>query len=807
MQQDTQTGLIGHIEQKSVNVFDAPEFVIPSPQIANAVWQSYRQSHFNRIILYAEIDGLVGGNPPYNPEELRAAGLQHVSNFNDMSAGAVIDRACLAYWNLLYSAMNLVTFVIRLEDPEAPNAAKIMSEEWTEVVVECWPSFLVNLAALMTQLVKLGISPAFFPDERDPRWRVIQLNRFYVPDQAQSDIDMMTSWAVETEYTLQYLWQVYKEFKDADKDSTPWDTDELGRLLVQLSNGNTQNSNNVRDVADFERRMLDGDVSYSNFYSDKIRLVSLFQKEYDGKITHMMFYPHFLEGSNTFLFREEQYDSVQDALVLFTMNPGSYTIHGNRGVGHKIFSLAQAKIQADCSLVDMIKFSSTPIIKSSSSNTGDIDQIKFFPGVPTNIGSAEFVDSNLGSNINNVVGGVEYLSRLIQFNLTYSGSDPASPDPDSGSISPSQARLMAFQEFGVLKNNIQHFYSVADRLFQNMTVKILESKEGDPGHIMLKKWKERCLAKGVPEEMFATSDKAEYGAGMPKHLKVTATRAAGHGSQVGLLIALQELNPFVGTFGPREEKEFMRLLITATLGSEFIPAFMQESDDVDEVAGGASLAGVENAIIQMGKSPIFSKDNAHRSHFAVHMALMTQVVQLANQQQMDAVAADAIFTVAVPHIGEHLQALSQSVFSQQFYSEAKPQYDQLVRYATLNKKNAEKVAQAQIKKEQEDQAATDQVMQDNQRKDFELMNDERRKDTKQDAQIARQDDSSKEKQRIQSEASKAEIDRKAYETRAKAQLEKSGKQLEAKVNSEIEEDPQAYLQEKSGESISPYDLE
>lgn len=807
---DQPTGVIGHIEQKDTNKFEAPEYIIPTPQIANAVFQSYRQAHFERIVLYAEIEGLCGGNPPYDPAELHSAGLHHVSNFNDMSADAVINRACLAYWNLLYSAMNLVTFVIRLKDPEATNAARIMSEKWTEVVVECWPSFLVNLAVLMTQLVKLGVSPAFFPDERDPKWRVIQLNRFYVPDQAQSDLDFITSFAVDTEYTLQYLWGVYQEFKDAPEDSTPWNTNELGRLLVQLSNskGATDQAAQLQDVADLERRMLAGDSSFANIYSDKVRLVSLFQKEYNGEWTHMMIYPYSVTESGTFLFREgAQYKTLQDALILFTMNPGSYTIHGNRGVGHKIFSLGQAKIQGDCSLVDMIKFASTPIVKSAQTNTGDIDQIKFFPGVPTNIGTADFVDSNLGANVQNVVTGLEYLERLIQFNVTYSGSDPASPDPDQGSIAPSQARLMAFREFGVLKNSIQHFYSIADRLFQNMTVKILESKESDPGYVILKKWKERCMDEGVPVQMFEPAKKDTYGAGMPKHLGVYATRAAGHGSQVGLLIALQELNPFIGTFGPREEKEFMKLLITATLGPEFIPAFLQDTDKVDETAGGASLAGVENAIMQMGKSPIFSPDNEHRSHFVTHMALMQQVVELVNQQQMDVVAADAIFTVAVPHLGEHLQSISTSVFTQQFYAEAKPQYDSLLRYATLNKKNAEKVAQAEIRKQQELEEKNQEVMNEQELKNVQVVNDERRKDEKLDRQNERQERQSAVKEGIATRESEAEIERKDFETRAKAQVVKAGKELETQVKQQITSDPQQYLQNQSGATIAPYDIE
>lgn len=804
-----EVGLIGRVEKLGDNHFEAAEYIIPSPEVATGIWQMYRQAHLSRILLYAEIKGLIGGNPPYNPEELASAGLQHVSNFNDMSAGAIAERACLAYWNLLYSANSLVSISLRSQDPAAGNIGKILSEVWTEVVVECWPSFLINQASNMTQLVVLGASPVFFPDERDAKWRVIQMSRFYVPDQAQSDLDQLTSFCVETPYTLQYLWDTYKKIKDEDPKTCPWDKESLGDLLTQLSSLYNKGQADNWNIADLEQRLLNGDTAYVPFYTGSVNVMSLFQKEFDGTVTHMMFYPYQVNQSGKFLFRERaQYSSIAEAMLLYTASPGAYTIHENRGVGAKIFSLGQAKIQADCSLVDMIKFSSTPIVKSASNNIGDIDQIKFFPGVPTNIGTAEFVDSNLGSNINNVVAGVEYLSRLIEFNLTYSGSDPGTPDPDTGSVAPSQARLMAFREFGILKNNIQHFYSVQDRLYQSMTAKILRSKPADPCYEWLTRWKERSMARGVPEEIFEVGPETDdYAFGLPRHIRVQATRAAGHGSQVGLLIALQELNPFIGTFGPREQQEFMRLLITATLGPEFITAFMQDTDRVDETAGGASLAGVENAIMQIGKSPIFSMDNEHQSHFVIHMVLQQQIIELVNTKQMDVIAADKIFSVSVPHTGEHVQALAQSVFSQAFYAEAKPKFDQVMKFATLNKKNAERAAQKQITDEGQQAEQTQQVMSDEELKNMQVINDERRKDTKLERQDGRQQEQHLVKKELATNESNAKIAREAAEARSKIQLEQAGKVLEASVNAEITADPEAYLNKQSGDTPATYDIE
>lgn len=738
----------GRITQESDTVFKADDVIIKSVSAARTVYTTLRSNHLKRITTAKEIAGLIQGNPPYNPAELAQAGLQHIANFNDMSARAVFERACLAYWNLLNNSQYLTTFVIHADSPETTYWAQKLAEHWDFAVRNYWPSFIVNVASLTSQIVMLGVSPAIFPDERDPRWRVTEYSRFYIPDQTQSDLDMLTTVCIETDMTVQYLWSVYTEFKDQKATPTatangvdspgqhgPWNIAEIGFLLVQLVNQAVKTSTGPMDIFELERKYYSGDINYTNMYSDTVRIISLLQKGYDGKVSHYMFHRDIDNGQFLF-FQKDQFEDMNEAVIIFTMNPGEYTIHANKGLGHKIFSLAQAKIMLDCSVVDMAKWASTPIIKSPSLNAKDADQIRFYPGVPTNIGSAELVSNNLGANVQNVVAAAQYLGSQIQYNITYSGGDSGQPDPDQGSLSPTQSRLMAYREFSVLKNNVMHFYSIFDRLIRNMTAKMLRSTESDPGNDIARVWKERCIADGVPKEIFNAKGGTRWR--LPAHIEVSATRAVGAGSQVAHLMGLQELQAIVGSFGPREEKEFKRQFIMATLGPEYVQTFMQERDDVDEQAGGASLAAVENAIMQEGKAPVFSADNEQRAHFATHMALAQQLVKLLKEQQIDVITVDKILTVLVPHLGEHLQALSRSMFTQQFFIQAKPAYDELVKFAQLNRRNAQQMAQAQQQKQQQEQEQQQAAMNKEQLATFTTQRDEERKDIKLNAQLERQ---------------------------------------------------------------------
>lgn len=783
----------------------APPNIIPNVTAARAIYYKYRTEHLKRIQLYAQIEGIIAGNPPYNPVELDKSGLGHIANFNNLDARSLYERGALAYWNLLNEAETIIQFELRGDDPNLVKWQDIMSKHW-DYVVRQWPAFYTHVNTLTGQLVKFGISACIWPDERDWRWRTIELSRFFVPDQAQADLEQLTAVCVETTFTAQYLWNVYLEFKDKPKGSSPWDTEELGKLLLYRANTHAKTDNQILDMMDMQKRLENGDIGYTTVFSDSIRVVSLFYKEYgpdnEPGITHYMFdrtYEH-----HTFIFKSDrQYRTMNEAICIFTASPGEFTIHSNRGLGHKIFSGCQATMQFDCSIVDAGRWASTPLIKSLATGSRDFEAIRFYPGVPTNIGTAEFVENTMGANIAQLVNASQYIMQKLQYNTANSGDDPGVPDRNVGSISPSQARMQTYKEFGVLKNNIAHFYSQFDRVLQTMVIRMLKAKKGYPGYEYVKEWQTRCLEDGVPAEMFASGDAKLLT--LPRQLlKVCATRVAGDGSTLARLMGLEALQAISGDFGPKAAKEYQRQYIMATMGKTYVKAFITP-EEPDEQAGGASLAGVENAVMQEGHSPIFSPENEHRSHIAVHFALGSSTIQQIQQQQTDAVAADKIFAVLIPHLDEHIQAVSKSQFAQTFVKQIVKPWDQLMQYAKMNRKAAAKEVQAQMKKQQEDQAATQQLLNDEQRKNVQVQGDEKRKDFKIQSQVQR----ASEANQTRAEIMKTKIEKDAENQRLKVVLDaqvKAGQQPSVAETSGAES-PSQELASINGRTIAPYDIE
>ncbi|HXF28464.1 MAG TPA: hypothetical protein VN457_01320, partial [Chlamydiales bacterium] len=330
--------------------------------------------------------------------------------------------------------------------------------------------------------------------------------------------------------------------------------------------------------------------------------------------------------------------------------------------------------------------------------------------------------------------------------------------------------------------------------------KMLHSKKGYPGNEFAQSWKDRCIKDGVPEIIFSTAD-TDF-TGLPSHMRVFATRAAGDGSTVAKIIGLESLQPIMGDFGPREAREYKKQYITATMGADYVPAFLQDSDDADQIAGGASLAALENVAMQIGKSPLFSADNDQKAHFEVHLALGNNTIRLIKQQQLNAIEADKIFTVLVPHMAEHWVALNRSPFSVNFVDKMKKPWKELQEYAVLNRKNAESELEAQIRKQQQQQAQQQQVLNDEQLKNLKLQGDERRADTKVQSQVARAQEANQTRAGVMRE--KVQSD--ASNQRLKIQLEANNKTLEQQ-NNDLQQEPlpnlRSDLEDLSGQLASP----
>lgn len=788
---------------------EPPDNIVMTVSAARSYYQNFRQSHIPRIKLMAAIEGLIAGNPPYPPEKLAAAGLSHKANVNTLDAKAMFERVALTFWNLINQTENYVIFHIDKMnelgmDHDYSGWAQILSQEWTKAIKKKWRGFVKQMNILTSQLVKFGVSPLVWSDERDCRWSTVSLNHFFIADETSVDTSQWDCVCFESVFTVQRLYAIYLEMRE--KEESPWNIQELERFLLRKANLHNKGTNAYfTDMLEIQKAIQNQSYNFATVFSDSVTLVSLLYKEFSEKISHYMFDP--AGEAEEFMFKlDEKYENFEEAVVVFTYNPGEEEIYSNRGVGHKIFPVCQIMMHIDNAMVDMASMSSTPIIRTNAVAGKNLDPIRFTPGVPTDIGSAELEANNLGSNIPGLIQTGQYFEQKVNRNAIIGGDDPGVPDLDRGSKSAPEVQMQSVKEFGVGKQTVAHFYENLDIVIEQMSIKLIHSKEGYPCYDIAKEWKEGCRRRGVPPEVFSIPSGTRKNE-MPEHLSVRAARVAGDGSNLGLIMGLGGISGIAGGFSEKGQYNYKKDLITSRLGSDYVERYIGDATDPEQSGSDESVAHLENMIMRAGELPQAVKGNPHKVHLGSHLAFLTQLVELRQAEQIDPVEADKQFSVAVPHTGTHIELLSQDSLNQAFIEQITPSWREIQKFALLNRVRAQKMMQAEVRRRAQEEQQLSADMMEQQRKDLVAEREQSRKDFESQQKQERAKEQSQTKAEIMKRGveTKAENDR--LEIELKARNERGIRTPQEILANRSTEELQNTLRTQVGTTPNPADFE
>ena len=636
---------------------DEPDNVIPSESAARTVYDRLKHNHIKRCYTHERIQGMIDGNPPYNPKSLARAGLSDMCNVNWKDGDSIYRSVALAYWSLFNDVETMIDFKLNLAQDEGLNSewGKILSQEWDRTI-RSWPNFSKHMSFHQGELLKFGLNAIIWPDERDWRFKPVNSKKFLVPDQTANDIDELSTIAIEHHYTAQFLWGIYENAPD----NGHWDKESLGEILFQLSTiSDEEFANSGAGCAEIQRRIRNGDTFYDALYNDDITLVSIFQKEYEGGITHMMIHREISTSEKIYEY-DRQYKSFREAVMYFSFQPGEETIHGNKGIGHSIFSSVEAITQLDCSVLDQARRAGSLLLKSGPSRGRDERAIKFVHGGIIDIGEADIQQNTMGNNVAQTVEVSRYFKQKIFANNSIAGQDPSSADRNIQSVR--QVQIQATKEAKVQKNMIAHYYEQLDHLFREIVRKMLRAKKSYPGFEYVGVWIDRCIARGVPKEIFDIGKAKLSPDGLPTYLEVFATRSAGSGSQIADQLEMQQIMQILPTLGERGRKAALKDYISSFRGHRYVSRYFPPEDQQQQPTGDDTIASIENNQFSEGKQVVVSPDNNHIIHMTNHMRMMKEIVQAYQQDPQGQVdekttllqKTDEILRVAGPHFVKHL---------------------------------------------------------------------------------------------------------------------------------------------------------
>lgn len=675
----------------------APEKAVSTEIQARAIYRRIRDSHKIRAAKYAKIQGLIDGNPPYSRDKLCRAGLQHMSNVNWRDAESIFESQAQTFWNLFNEVEFIAEFCTTVGDPtDNPQHGRVMAEEWDRIVRE-WDCFSETMASHQNDLLKFGSSVLFWRDQDDWRFENIDPFRFLVPERTRNHTKHITMAAVEHTYTAQELWDIYNNAK-----SDVWNKEALGELLVYKADEfNTEEEQySSQYVAELQRQIRNGDYAIDDIYNDDIVLVTLLVREYDGEVSRLMFHPdETLSGG--FVYEDYgQYDDIIEALYHFSYTPGEPFIHGNKGLGHKMYNTVQGIIQLENHLMDAAKRASTVLVRTRGGRNRDLKRVKFTHGGFVDIGEAEFQQNLMGANLNSNVQTVQYFAEKLSRNNNIAGLNSTNGNKTKTA---SEVRAEATKEAQVRKILIAKYYEQLDELFQQIVIKMLRNQDDES----VKLWKERCLERGVPEEAFEYK-KSDLGPnGLPKHLRVSATRASGSGSQFADQLEMQQMSSLLPTLGEFGRKEVLKDLVASIRGHKYVARYLPIEDQTDQPTLDHTLASIENNQLENGEQVIVSPSNNHAVHAELHLNRMKQAAELFQQGQYGENPETALqeidkyFQTAGPHVTRHILHLDQDPTRKELAQRLKQEWAVLANFADMIANNANEQREAQARQAQQ----------------------------------------------------------------------------------------------------------
>lgn len=598
--------------------------------------------------------GMLDGNPPYDPQELRRLGQAYRSNVNFREAEGHINARKTSYSELVLETPSLVEVKI---DPllmqDAPQAYGTVIAEEFNATVRSWDGFLFNIMQKQSEMVTFGVGITCFPDEYDWRFKAVQTGDFLVPPKTPANVDAMELVVIRYKYRVSELYSYIRTPEQEQyAQEAGWNTGAVKRAIAHAYDTRASSYDAPTQWESVQQRLKNNDLIEGYTSVNPVAVHVMLWKEFDGRVSMGILYNR--QDKPEFLYRAVgRFASLSEVFALFVAEIGDGTYHSIRGLMAKIFPTCEVTDRFSNTLVDGAMLASTVLL--TTPNTGRSAVPKVVRVGPLTVLPENFqaVQGGFKPDLQGVVGVKNLLTQTLNSNVglfrpdTDMLGDQRGPERTARDVS-----AQAMREARLEKTDINFYYQQWDRLYREMLRRLLNPKypREAAGYAEAVEFKKRCKARGVPGN-FLKSDS----------LTITAMRAVGLGSPVMRDFNSRELLALAPYLGPEGKKAAIYnravVLSGASNASKFILPDREETPGQE-----LSLAKVENNMFELGKAALAAPDEDHVTHVKMHGSLVQSIVEngqeLLEEGKVTATALHATILMAVEHLGQHLEAMN-----------------------------------------------------------------------------------------------------------------------------------------------------
>ncbi len=639
---------------------------------AHSIYTKMRRNHDEREKGFALIENQINGGRPYDPKKLAEQGQSWRANFNFGDAASALEQAQVAYWRLLHDTSNLINIEIHSDHPDKDRWAQTITHNFNRFIDDWGDGYVLNYLQFSRNHLLYGVGPVIFPDRETPRWKPIRTNDVLVPERAPASSSGQDLLIIEEELSISELWGRIRTEKDKEASTARgWKIDPVKKLLHFTIN-NSQKSHND-DWVKVEDRIRNKSTELAQEHGN-IEVVTLYVKEWDGKISKMIFSDHFEEAGFIFDDHETAFrgEDISDDISMVFFEVGNGLFHSVRGFGYKNYQTSIAQNRLKCKVLDRCTIeglnfrdnsegqrTTLPITNMGAYNIvpKDLEQLPNYPGSSTIGDALGMIQDTVNWN------NARYRDQSTQIEQSNTAT---------------QARILANLQSQVeVSNSTLYLKQFAKNIMAKQLERLMRKGNPDPDAVT---FRERCLVKDIiPEEAFHTM---EYTIGTGADPGKTSAAL-----QAEITYQLMQGNsPYVDQYSAYEG------YLESTLGASSVKRYLKPEDQLED-KGAIRLAQLENTSLGDGVPIEVTQRDDHVLHIATHMEPLMAIVGTAQtieegqigmpantgMPQQPSLSQEQMIALetTLPHIEMHLQFLEMDEFKKEQFQQLSAQFKQL----------------------------------------------------------------------------------------------------------------------------------
>jgi len=636
--------MYGNLVQLPLETIDedgkAPETRLADAASAREIFQKLIMADQLRNATRSKLRGLVDGNPPYNPSELRRNNQAFRTNVNFRESEAFLSLAMAAFYDVF---------------AEVPTYANIRTgygndmdkrEDWSKIITEEFDrlqkldkdfDYIMQLS--QREMVLVGDGPLIFEDSTDWRCKAIMANDLLVPDGTKSNV---SDWKVALVRTRMGVDDLFEKIQDEEAaKATGWNVDYV-RQRIRAAMPEPYRSGVQYDWEFFQRQLRSNDITFSA-RSEVVLMCHVFYKEFDGKISHAIIDERDSQG---FMYRKlRRFSRWEQVIHPMYYDRGDGEHHGVKGLGIKMLQAMELKNRLRCSMVDAA-FARTqilfrPLNANALSKTSVVQQGPYAILPP----DYEVIQQNIAGVLDAPMAVNADLENVLQGNLSQYRQSLSKPQGNPKTAF--EVNVMVSQQSAIGKTQLSRYYNQLDSFFEerykrasNPNLNPITKSDKDAIE-----FQRRCKERGVPAQAMMDIDFVE------------ATRTVGQGSQFAKQQLLGSLLSLSGALPEGGKINLLKDYIAAQVGQQMVDRYLPTQIQSSRIQDQAALAVLEHASIHQSNMPIVTDTQDHVIHIETHMAAANQAASSlqsgGNPQEI------MLFMQGIgQHVQDHLQRLS-----------------------------------------------------------------------------------------------------------------------------------------------------